>query len=760
MKKLFLLLILSFFSTQGYAGSCPDGSEPVKSISADGTYFVYNCGGNDTSTKTNNSDTSSAVSADNTSSVWKDNGVSDNVAKQLSRVGVNSSANWTSDPNFTAFDHHRNLPKVSNRNSDVEQVFSDGFSHLVYVVAFNRFFTQECQLKRDYRPICLDSDRVVAKFTSIKKQILETLIKHPDAVFVISLKPGFEVMKICTDGLECSFWHESFEENKEVREAFKNLWGLISKVLKDVPDENLAFNLLNEPQFERMKAWNKREIWQQWATEIVDVIRGVSPKRTIIIEGIHKSLFARGNVVPADVLTPISRKNIVYAFHYYNEEWGKQDQADKLEGVSGLPLPSLSKLKSNMQQLVDYTKHYKVPVVLTEIGVNGSCDGNGPLQKDRATYSAVVYETLVPSSIGVTWWSLESHNNTPYQRISGDCYNDIHEKKLIPDKQLFKALRLTPILTTEVKQPAKAVVDALQIILDNEVKKEAEKEAEKKAKKHTLFDGRYSFTISRYNENDGSQRLGNGYIEINNGIMTVAKEGRTLDTGSIDLYDSFEGQIDKKGNIISWLKIPILFGDNSTYLVDLNGSIDTQLQGKWDHYFDVILKLGKKESVKIVETNELFATIEASDEFDLSAIKASDEFDGKYAFKLISNPPNITKHQIGSGYFEIKSGFITVATQDRVLTASSNKFVTNKYYNKFEGRIDANGEIKANFFFNPCANGSKCYVQEEGEYNIAINDDKNITLLGNIKTHKLTGEFTKGSGPDIVKIIFELEDRN
>jgi hypothetical protein len=49
MKKLFLLLILSFFSIQGYAGSCPDGSDPVKSISADGTYFVYNCGGQSSS---------------------------------------------------------------------------------------------------------------------------------------------------------------------------------------------------------------------------------------------------------------------------------------------------------------------------------------------------------------------------------------------------------------------------------------------------------------------------------------------------------------------------------------------------------------------------------------------------------------------------------------------------------------------------------------------------------------------------------------
>ena len=45
MRKLLIIFILSFFSAQGYAAGCPDGSEPVKSISADDTYFVYNCGG-------------------------------------------------------------------------------------------------------------------------------------------------------------------------------------------------------------------------------------------------------------------------------------------------------------------------------------------------------------------------------------------------------------------------------------------------------------------------------------------------------------------------------------------------------------------------------------------------------------------------------------------------------------------------------------------------------------------------------------------
>ena len=51
MKKLFLLLALTFLSAQSFAGSCPDGSEPVKSVSADGTYFVYNCGGDSNNAK-------------------------------------------------------------------------------------------------------------------------------------------------------------------------------------------------------------------------------------------------------------------------------------------------------------------------------------------------------------------------------------------------------------------------------------------------------------------------------------------------------------------------------------------------------------------------------------------------------------------------------------------------------------------------------------------------------------------------------------
>ena len=46
---------------------------------------------------------------------------------------------------------------------------------------------------------------------------------------------------------------------------------------------------------------------------------------------------------------------------------------------------------------------------------------------------------------------------------------------------------------------------------------------------------------------------------------------------------------------MSSLKINVLTGKTHVFLVDLNGSIDSQLQGEWDDYFDVILKLGEKE---------------------------------------------------------------------------------------------------------------------------------------------------------------------
>ena len=108
-----------------------------------------------------------------------------------------------------------------------------------------------------------------------------------------------------------------------------------------------------------------------------------------------------------------------------------------------------------------------------------------------------------------------------------------------------------------------------------------------------LFDGRYSFSISRFNEKEGSKKLGNGYIKIQNGIMTVEIENRTLDSGSTNAFDTFIGQIDNKGNISGSIKVSALFGEPDLKNVNLLGNIDELLKGSWDDYYNVIIKLEK-----------------------------------------------------------------------------------------------------------------------------------------------------------------------
>ena len=97
MKKLLLLLILFFFSIQSYANSCPDGSDPVRSISEDGTYFVFSCQSNTDMNK--NTQASGGVLAQNKSIFVSDKDFSDflnlPVEDRISSCGYSGfSPNW------------------------------------------------------------------------------------------------------------------------------------------------------------------------------------------------------------------------------------------------------------------------------------------------------------------------------------------------------------------------------------------------------------------------------------------------------------------------------------------------------------------------------------------------------------------------------------------------------------------------------------------------------------------------------------------
>ncbi len=102
---------------------------------------------------------------------------------------------------------------------------------------------------------------------------------------------------------------------------------------------------------------------------------------------------------------------------------------------------------------------------------------------------------------------------------------------------------------------------------------------ESSIKTSDAFDDRYSFNILRQGV-QSTKIIGSGYIEINNGIMTVVKDGRTINVDSVDLYDSFKGRIDKKGNISARFTMYPMCGAFRLQELEFSGNINAQLKTK------------------------------------------------------------------------------------------------------------------------------------------------------------------------------------
>ena len=72
-------------------------------------------------------------------------------------------------------------------------------------------------------------------------------------------------------------------------------------------------------------------------------------------------------------------------------------------------------------------------------------------------------------------------------------------------------------------------------------------------------------------------------------------KNRSLLTGPENLYDTFEGKIDNKGNVSGLIELDILHGKDRSEIYSINGVIDKKIWGeaKDDDFFKVYLLLNK-----------------------------------------------------------------------------------------------------------------------------------------------------------------------
>ena len=96
------------------------------------------------------------------------------------------------------------------------------------------------------------------------------------------------------------------------------------------------------------------------------------------------------------------------------------------------------------------------------------------------------------------------------------------------------------------------------------------------------FDGAYAFII-RTEPDDGHKNIGTAQLIIKDGKISVARKYRYLLTSSIISYDTFEGVIDKEGNINASFALNPIRHMVEPKTIKFSGSMESlQLHGRFD----------------------------------------------------------------------------------------------------------------------------------------------------------------------------------
>jgi endoglucanase len=96
-------------------------------------------------------------------------------------------------------------------------------------------------------------------------------------------------------------------EDKSAQEGFIKFWKDLSEELKKYPNENLAYEPLNEAVSDNPEDWNKLINW------VISEIRELEPERTIIMGSNNWQQVGTFK----DLEVPQNDNNIILSFHYY-----------------------------------------------------------------------------------------------------------------------------------------------------------------------------------------------------------------------------------------------------------------------------------------------------------------------------------------------------------------------------------------------------------------------------------------------------------
>jgi len=619
MKKLFLLLILSFFSTQSFAGSCPDGSEPVKSLSDDGTYFVYNCGVA-TKTQPSSSDSSAGavemapVKVTGRQEVSYDVYTDQTVCATLEQIasppeeiiaiaqerGLGCYDDFLAKPSDSSSGISSTTVELDVSTSTVQEGF-DAYDKNDNARAYQIF-------KYHAEKGNASAMRMLGWiYRGGSKDTRSAIISMgPEENFIIALSWFVEAAKLNDTGAAYALGNYYYTGDYGVEKDFNKAF-FFYEIAREAghPKAQMRIDLICTWSGDDNSKFCKDPIERFEASAGFD---GTYPFTINRFKEGEDSTSKKVRLVGSGTLEIKDGNISVGADHRILNTYSSIDKYDTFEGKidnNGSVLASITfdacygeggcgEKKITLKGDIDarqLTGMYSDIKIVFELGkgigdASNAFDGNYIFkmflkdQRDGRTWNPG--SGLIEINNGVL--SISNKQRQLKDLDSSADKFDTFKGQIDSNGEIIAHLELNPcgpgyceeqliLLQGNINDGNKLDGSVYNNIVTFELTKTVGSEEESNA-----FDGLYHFILVRTNPDGSRMDIGRGNLEIKNGVISVSKKGRVMHrliTAENEDYDTFEGTVDKDGETLSFFKLnPCGHGYCHESIVTLTGNIN------------------------------------------------------------------------------------------------------------------------------------------------------------------------------------------